>query len=229
MALFVDSPLLGQEYRTTPARLHIWRKYRPDRAFLPSLPDGSRCLGYDFGLLCMRGPARPRGPDDLLAHMLALKDSAGMWAEYYDGGQPQNTRCRPWEAPSTWKARCDIFAHNKHGEPANEYGNVCPARKSRWTRSWATEGLCGIFRTIGCVGDSLSSGEFESLDANGNKTYHDMFEYSWGQYLARMAKADRAQFLRGGMTAKEYCESFAGANGYWSPIWPARPTSSRWA
>ena len=37
-------------------------------------------------------------------------------------------------------------------------------------------GLCGVFRTIGCVGDSLSSGEFESLDANGNKTYHDMFE-----------------------------------------------------
>ena len=28
-------------------------------------------------------------------------------------------------------------------------------------------GLCGVFRTIGCVGDSLSSGEFESLDANG--------------------------------------------------------------
>ena len=48
-------------------------------------------------------------------------------------------------------------------------------------------GLCGVFRTIGCVGDSLSSGEFESLDASGNKTYHDMFEYSWGQYLARMA------------------------------------------
>ena len=78
-------------------------------------------------------------------------------------------------------------------------------------------GLCGIFRTIGCVGDSLSSGEFESLDANGNKTYHDMFEYSWGQYLARMAGLTARNFSRGGMTAKEYCESFAGANGYWSP------------
>ena len=25
-------------------------------------------------------------------------------------------------------------------------------------------GFCSIFRTIGCVGDSLSSGEFESLN-----------------------------------------------------------------
>ena len=24
-------------------------------------------------------------------------------------------------------------------------------------------GFCGIFRTIGCIGDSLSSGEFESV------------------------------------------------------------------
>ena len=37
-------------------------------------------------------------------------------------------------------------------------------------------GFCGIFRTIGCVGDSLSSGELESLDENGNKGYHDYFE-----------------------------------------------------
>ena len=40
-------------------------------------------------------------------------------------------------------------------------------------------GLSAIFRTICCVGDSLSSGEFESLDENGNKGYHDYFEYSW--------------------------------------------------
>ena len=41
-------------------------------------------------------------------------------------------------------------------------------------------GLCGIFRTMGCIGDSLSSGEFESLDDNNKKGYHDYFEYSWG-------------------------------------------------
>ena len=30
-------------------------------------------------------------------------------------------------------------------------------------------GMSCILRTIGCVGDSLASGEFESLDENGKK------------------------------------------------------------
>jgi len=76
-------------------------------------------------------------------------------------------------------------------------------------------GLCSILRTIACVGDSLSSGEFEALDENGNKTYHDMFEYSWGQFMARMAGIKVYNFSRGGMTAKEYCETFAQSMGYW--------------
>lgn len=76
-------------------------------------------------------------------------------------------------------------------------------------------GFCGIIRTIACVGDSLSSGEFEQLDSNGNKTYHDMFDYSWGQFMARMAGCKVYNFSRGGMTAKEYCNSFAEANGFW--------------
>ena len=46
-------------------------------------------------------------------------------------------------------------------------------------------GFCGIFRTIGCIGDSLSSGEFESLNADGTKGYHDFYDYSWGQYIGR--------------------------------------------
>ncbi len=76
-------------------------------------------------------------------------------------------------------------------------------------------GFCGILRTIACVGDSLSSGEFESLDKNGVKHYHDMFDYSWGQYFARMAGCKVYNFSRGGMTAKEYCNNFAQANGFW--------------
>lgn len=33
----------------------------------------------------------------------------------------------------------------------------------------ANGGFCGIFRTVGCIGDSLASGEFESMDEEGNK------------------------------------------------------------
>ncbi len=76
-------------------------------------------------------------------------------------------------------------------------------------------GFCSILRTVACVGDSLSSGEFEALDENGNKTYHDMFDYSWGQFIARMAGIKVYNFSRGGMTAKEYCDSFAQSMGYW--------------
>lgn len=78
-------------------------------------------------------------------------------------------------------------------------------------------GLCGIFRTIGCIGDSLSSGEFESEDENGVRGYHDYYEYSWGQYLAREVGCKVWNFSRGGMTAKEYWESYAAENDLWAP------------
>lgn len=78
-------------------------------------------------------------------------------------------------------------------------------------------GYTAIFRKIGVIGDSLSSGEFESLDENGNKGYHDYFEYSWGQNLARICGSQCFNFSRGGMTAKEYCESFADSMRYWDP------------
>ena len=80
----------------------------------------------------------------------------------------------------------------------------------------ADGGFAAIFRTIACVGDSLSSGEFESLNPDGSHGYHDMFEYSWGQYLGRMLGSKVYNFSRGGMTAIEYMQSFAEANDMWS-------------
>ena len=62
-----------------------------------------------------------------------------------------------------------------------------------------------VFRKIAFVGDSLSSGEFETRDAAGKAHYHDLYEYSWGQYIARK------------MTAKQYIETFAESRGFWSP------------
>lgn len=77
-------------------------------------------------------------------------------------------------------------------------------------------GLVAIFRTIACIGDSLSSGEFEALNANNQKTYHDMYEYSWGQYIARIAGLTCHNFSRGGMTAREYLNTFADSRGLWN-------------
>ncbi len=76
-------------------------------------------------------------------------------------------------------------------------------------------GFCGIFRTIACIGDSLSSGEFESVKADGTKGYHDFYDYSWGQYIGRSCGSKVYNFSRGGMTAKEYMEGFAEGQGWW--------------
>lgn len=65
-------------------------------------------------------------------------------------------------------------------------------------------GYTAIFRTIGCIGDSLSSGEHESLDEEGNKGYHDYYEYSWGQFIARACGLKAYNFSVGGLTAKEF-------------------------
>lgn len=78
-------------------------------------------------------------------------------------------------------------------------------------------GFFGIFRKVAVIGDSLSSGEMESLKPNGDKGYHDYFEYSWGQYMARAAGCEVLNFSRGGMTASEYMESFGEANGFFDP------------
>lgn len=72
-----------------------------------------------------------------------------------------------------------------------------------------------IFRTMAFIGDSLSSGEFETVDAEGNKSYYDMYQYSWGQYIARKNGLVAYNFSEGGMTAKRYLDSFAEAQGFW--------------
>ncbi len=76
-------------------------------------------------------------------------------------------------------------------------------------------GFCAIFRTIACIGDSLSSGEFESKTADGTKRYHDFYEYSWGQFIGRSCGSKVYNFSAGGMTAKNYMENFADARGLW--------------
>ena len=76
-------------------------------------------------------------------------------------------------------------------------------------------GFCAIFRTIACIGDSLASGEFESLKEDGTKRYHDFYDYSWGQFIGRSCGSKVYNFSCGGMTTKKYVEEFADKMGYW--------------
>ncbi len=77
-------------------------------------------------------------------------------------------------------------------------------------------GFTAIFRKMAFVGDSLSSGEFETLAPDGTTNYNDVFEHSWGQYICRMTGAKGYNFSRGGMTAREYVQSFAEENDFWN-------------
>ena len=92
-----------------------------------------------------------------------------------------------------------------------------PANEAPLDHLVSDGGFCKIFRTIACIGDSLSSGEFESYDENGQVGYHDMFEFSWGQYMARDCGSFVYNFSRGGMTASAYLDSFAEENDFWNP------------
>ncbi len=65
-------------------------------------------------------------------------------------------------------------------------------------------GYTAIFRTLAVIGDSLSSGEYESMDENGVKGFHDYYEYSWGQFIARKCGCKVTNYSVGGLTAKEF-------------------------
>lgn len=77
--------------------------------------------------------------------------------------------------------------------------------------------LTSIFRKVAFIGDSLSSGEFQLTDSKGESSYYDMFEYSWGQYIARKNGIEAYNFSRGGMTTKWYMDSFADEMNFWDP------------
>lgn len=84
-------------------------------------------------------------------------------------------------------------------------------------------GFAAIFRTIACIGDSLSSGEFQVKQEKGEGfNYYDEYEYSWGQFMARTLGSKVYNFSRGGMSAKWYLDSFAKENNFFSPTLKAQ-------
>jgi hypothetical protein len=96
MHAYMNSNLIGvdQLRRNTQSILADYRK----TGTVSSLTDGDKSLGYDFGLLLYSAKALGIAADDLLKHMLTIRDSAGAWVEYYSNNQPLGTRCRPWES-----------------------------------------------------------------------------------------------------------------------------------
>ena len=59
-------------------------------------------------------------------------------------------------------------------------------------------GQCAIFRKMGFIGDSLSSGEVYKYDGT-QYIKKDFYEHSWGQYLARACGSQGFNFSKGGL------------------------------
>ncbi len=76
-------------------------------------------------------------------------------------------------------------------------------------------GLISIFRTVAVIGDSLASGDLESMGPSSPRDYHDIYDISWPQYIARLSGTTVYNFTRGNMTANEYNNSFAAERGFW--------------
>lgn len=68
-------------------------------------------------------------------------------------------------------------------------------------------GLIQCFDKVGCIGDSLASGEVVYLDSNGERHYSDKYQHSWGQYLARMTGNTYYNWSSGGRTTKSWLTS----------------------
>ena len=73
-------------------------------------------------------------------------------------------------------------------------------------------GMTSIFRTIGVVGDSLSSGEMAyggSTDEFTTK-YVDIYDLSWIQFLARACGSTAYNFAQGGLNTRNFLSGLGG-------------------
>lgn len=66
---------------------------------IPSNIEGTRSLGYDYGLLLynmvmLNNPLK----EQVLRKTLNILDPTSAWVEYYDNDKPYNCRTRPWES-----------------------------------------------------------------------------------------------------------------------------------
>lgn len=71
--------------------------------------------------------------------------------------------------------------------------------------------LFDSFLNVGCIGDSLASGE-SAYKTSGETHYIDLYQYSWPQYIAKMTGNTYYNFSKGGLTAKTWLSDAKGAS-----------------
>ena len=64
--------------------------------------------------------------------------------------------------------------------------------------------LISSFLKIGCIGDSLSSGESQYTKEDGTKGLVDLYDHSWGQFMAKKYGIECLNFSVGGLSTRSY-------------------------
>lgn len=72
------------------------------------------------------------------------------------------------------------------------------------------------FIKFGVIGDSLASGECVSNE-NGILHYNDLYEYSWGQFMARNHGMECINFSKGGLTTRSWLTESVGLTKLLNP------------
>lgn len=67
-------------------------------------------------------------------------------------------------------------------------------------------GLLDLFLNVGCIGDSLASGE-SYYNEGGTPHAVDLYQYSWGQFLARKTGNTYYNFSAGGLSTRTWLSS----------------------
>ena len=76
-------------------------------------------------------------------------------------------------------------------------------------KEYEIETLFSSFHKFGVIGDSLASGE-SVAKVNGQNTYIDNYDYSWGQFIARKYGMTCVNFSKGGMTTRSWLTASEG-------------------
>ncbi len=90
--------------------------------------------------------------------------------------------------------------------PAQLLESLTPSATNPFAKINDGAGLLSIFHTVGCIGDSLASGE-SAYKSGGTTGYIDQYPFSWGQCLARMTGNTYYNFSQGGLTTKTWLSS----------------------
>lgn len=92
--IYIDAQLLTDEEKQD-LLVQVVDRYRSTGR----ISTQDRILGYDYGMF-LYALARYDHPlaGEVYDKMMALRDSAGAWVEYYVDGVPSGCPCRPWES-----------------------------------------------------------------------------------------------------------------------------------